>query len=58
MKMVNLFDEVEIISRASQSVLTGGDGGGDGGSAGGSSEEEDPPWINPWGNYVPARGGG
>jgi hypothetical protein len=46
MKMVNLFNEVEMISRTSQAVLLGG-GGTSGGSTGGSGEEEDPPWIYP-----------
>ena len=60
MKMLNLFDEVELISRASQSVLRGGDGTG--GSTGGSGEEEDPPWIYPQSgtqkNYEPVSSGG
>lgn len=42
MKLVNLFDEVEMISRTAQTVLLGR-----GGSTGGSGEEEDPPWIYP-----------
>ncbi|MGB5929825.1 MAG: hypothetical protein WBH03_16715 [Cyclobacteriaceae bacterium] len=57
--MVNLFNEVEMISRESQTVLLG-KGGSTGGSSGGSGEEEDPPWIYPNGteNYAPIKTGG